>query len=273
MRSKGDSPVGDTDSYDIHLIGTGVNVEKHLTPEAIEALQSCRRVYHLTAFHNELQRHCQHLVDWRDFYQSGSDKVYEEMAAVLLREARAKAPVGFAVYGHPLVLVDTSRLVIERAIELCLTVNVVPGVSSLDVLLQHLLLEVGLSGLQVYEANQLLARRIPLNPDVACLIMQIGAFGSLNRTAARRNHPHRFVALRDYLLTTYGPQHPAVLITCPYLPSMNLVRHTVPMGELDECYDFIHTGMTLYIPPTPPRQIDAAFIAQLATNDAVFLER
>lgn len=254
----------------IHLIGTGVTPKKHLTTEAINSLKACRRVYHLTAFHEQLADYCLDLIDWREMYEADIDDVYDRMANVLIHEARDKPSVGFAVYGHPLVLVDTSRLVIESALKFNLSVKVVPGVSSMDVLLQHLLLDVGLSGLQVYEANQLLARRVTPNPEVACFIMQIGAFGSVTRTRTRQNHPKRFVRLRDYLLKTYSYKHPAVLITCPFLPSMELIRYDVCVGDIDKSYDLIHTGMTLYIPPTYPSRMDEDFIASLSNNEAVF---
>lgn len=257
--------------YDIHLIGTGLTLPAHLTVEARDALRSARRVYHLTAFHAELTSLCDDVVDWKDLYLKSDDgSVYREMADILLEEARREPGVAFAVYGHPLVLVDTSQIVIIEGQREGLRINVVPGVSSIDVLLAVLQLDVGVAGLQVLEVNQMVSRRIRPNPHVACFVMQISAFGSTKLTKAKRNHPQRFRPLRDYLLQSYSPRHPAVLITCPFLPGSEVIRHMVTVGELDEASDLIHTGMTLYLPPAVVRDTDRDFDERIKGTDAVF---
>lgn len=259
---------------DLLLVGTGIDPLLHLTPEAREALSVARCVYHLTAAGPYLATLNDNVIDWREWYLgSAGTEIYQAMAERLIEDARAQPVVALAIYGHPLILVDTSQMVIDRGMQEGLRVEVVAGVSSLDVLLQHLLLDVGLAGLQVYEANQMVLYKKYPRPDVACFVMQVGAFGTKQLTKARPNHPERFVGLRDFLLERYSTTHPAVLITCPFMPGLPLIRHDVRVGELGDLSDLIHTGMTLYLPPAPPSVVDEAFLHALEkSTNSVFAE-
>jgi hypothetical protein len=259
--------------HHISLIGTGIDIDAHLTPEAVEAIRGCRRIYHLTAHHERLVAMCPEgeVVNWNELYTSTHDtSVYDEMARILLEDAEQAPGVGFVTYGHPLVLVDTSRMVVAAATARKLSVRVVSGISSIDVLLQHLLLETGLAGLQVLEVNHMVLFDLLPNPYVSALVMQVAAFGARSRTGIRANHPERFVGLRDFLLRAYSARHPVVLITAPFRADMPLILRQTTVQDLPAAHSLIHTGMSMYIPACGGRKPNPSFARQLQTETQAF---
>ncbi len=259
--------------YHISLIGTGIDINAHLTPEAVEAIQSCRKIFHLTAHHDRLVELCPgEVVNWADLYTATHDtSVYTTMADILLESAEQAPGVGWVTYGHPLVLVDTSRMVVAKARARGLDIRVISGISSIDVLLQHLLLETGLAGLQVLEVNHMVLYDLSPNPFVSTLVMQIAAYGAASRTGTRTNHPERFVGLRDFLLRTYPPQHPLVLITAPFQSDMDLIMRQITIADLPSAHALIHTGMSMYIPARGGRKPNPEFLLQLESETQAFI--
>jgi hypothetical protein len=190
------------------------------------------------------------VVDWRQLYlDSHSTEVYVHMADVLLREGREKGNVAFAVYGHPLVFVSTSVLVINGAKGLGLTVDIVSGISSIDVLLSHLLLDAGLTGLQILEPWTIVEYDEPPNPAVACFVMQVASLADHGLNSFIVCPPERLRPLQDVLLRAYAPDHPAVFVAAPYLPGSRETRVETTVGTLTRAPGDVHTGMTLYLPP------------------------
>jgi Tetrapyrrole (Corrin/Porphyrin) Methylases len=261
--------------HHISLIGTGIDIDAHLTPEAIDAIGQCRRIYHLTAHHDRLVELCPagEIINWNDLYTSThATSVYDEMAEAILAAASGAPGVGFVTYGHPLVLVDTSRMVVAAATARGMSVRVISGISSIDVLLQHLLLETGLAGLQVLEVNHMVLYDLVPNPFVSALIMQVAAFGARSRTMTRANHPQRFVRLREFLGRVYPDRHPLVLITAPFRAGMPLIVRQTTVAELPAAHQLIHTGMSMYIPARGGRQPNPKFVEQLLSEAQAFAE-
>ncbi len=262
-----------TINFDIALVGAGLHPRLHMTPEAHAVLREAQHVFHLTADHQYIEQvsggKC---VDLGPLYTSTRDSaVYKTIANQVLEEASA-CPVAFVTYGHPMVLVDSNQMILEMARAQGLNVRIVSGVSSISVMLERLALDVGLAGLQIMEANQMVALRHHPSPTMACFILQVGAFGARTLTVDRKNHPRRFDHLRDFLLKSYSPDHPIVLLTCAYLSDMQDIAIQLPLSQLSEAWNEIHTGMSLYIPPNIPTNVDQNFLDSLERPIQVFAE-
>jgi hypothetical protein len=89
---------------------------------------------------------------------------------------------------------------------------------------------------------------------------------------ARKNHPDRYVGLTWFLLNAYAPDHPAILLTAPFRAGMPLLRHVTTVAQLPTCHEFIHTGMTLYLPAREERSVNRGFAHDLSTAVGVFSE-
>ena len=92
------------------------------------------------------------------------------MAAAVVNAALDHPPVTFALYGHPLVFSYPPFLVREMAKYLELKVKLVPGISAMDCMFADLAIDPSMSGIQIYEATDVLIRKRPLQNDVPALI-------------------------------------------------------------------------------------------------------
>ena len=258
---------------DLSLIGVGLNPRLHITPEARKYMAQCRIVFHLTAEDAFIRDFVEgETVDLGPHYRKlRSVVVYDEQAEMILAEVNRGGGVGFVTYGHPMVLVDTCQILLAHARTLGFTCKVISGVSSIDAMLERLQLDVALAGLLVIEVNKMIINRILPNTTVSCFILQIGAYGSRSLTLDRRNHPNRFVGLRDYLLQAYRPDHPALLITCAFKAGMQDIVIPITIGTLAEAGAAVHTGMSLYIPPAQP-EVDNVFLARLGDEQNIFTD-
>jgi len=190
---------------DVYIIGTGMRGYQQMTKEAEMAVEASDRLYsiHLSEIYGEyLDGLGVDRYDLRDCYSEGKDRVetYEEIADEVLQGAKeSDGPVTFALYGHPMVFVSPSRKVINRAKEKGMTVETRPGISSMDCLYVDLQLDPGQSGIQMYEATDLLLREWELNPEVPAMIWQIGAVESSIHHTSIDDKPERYERIRKYL--------------------------------------------------------------------------
>jgi hypothetical protein len=127
-------------------------------------------------------------------------------AALVLAAAAVKSPVALVTYGHPLVIVRSSEILLDEG----------PGRGSVSghilrchrstLLFLDLRIDVA-AGLQMFDANRLLTYRPAINPFVAVLIWQPGTVGTL-LASGRRSRPERYRPLQEILLTVFPPEHP-----------------------------------------------------------------
>jgi uncharacterized protein YabN with tetrapyrrole methylase and pyrophosphatase domain len=128
-----------------------------------------------------------------------------------------------------------------------LRVKIFPGISAMDCLFIDLKLDPA-RGLQIYEATDILLRRRPLQPDVPCLIWQIGAVESLLYSVAT-SRPERFSRIKNYLLEYYPSEHQVVAAYSSTFPLIPSLLTQFPLGEIEAYAQELHPGATLYIPP------------------------
>jgi uncharacterized protein YabN with tetrapyrrole methylase and pyrophosphatase domain len=198
------------------------------------------------------------------FYQAGRDRLptYRRMAAEVVSAAVAEPPVCLATYGHPWVYCYPTTLITRAAPLLGLHVEVFPGVSSFDTLLVDLGTDIAFSGVQMYEATDLLLRRRPIQSDVACVIWQPTVVGD----PTYRAEPYaaeQFEPLQDYLLLFYPDDHEASIVTTKTYP---LTRSLVQRLRLDHLAEELARAPqvgTLYIPPLTERPVEDAELMEV----------
>ncbi len=231
---------------DLTIIGTGICLRRHLTLEAYRAIEKARRVYHLTADHEFLAHISQDLVDLTPLYLSRNDfSVYSEIAELLIEETNRERGVAFVTYGHPLLLVDTSQILLRRAREAGLTIGIVSGVSSLDSMMEVLGMDLG-QGLQIFEAENLVRLSANPNPRLPSLVFQVGEFGSTALHEPAR--PCARGELRDLLVGAYGREHVASLVICSFRDDVSELRTAAPLAVLLSDDTIIPRGSTLFVP-------------------------
>jgi uncharacterized protein YabN with tetrapyrrole methylase and pyrophosphatase domain len=244
---------------DIYIIGTGMRGYRQITKEAEAAIEASERLYsiHLSDLYDgylsefDIER-----VDLRDYYQEGKDRVdtYEEIAETVLDAGEScSAPITFAIYGHPMVFVSPSEIVIDRADERGLTVETRPGISSMDCLYVDLEIDPGKGGIQMFEATDMLLREWELNPEVPAMIWQIGAVESSIHHTSVEDKPERYSRVREYLQQFYPDDHSVVAAQTPIYPTTEPKQYEFQLDEFESMHEDLNKLQTLYIPPVRQR--------------------
>jgi uncharacterized protein YabN with tetrapyrrole methylase and pyrophosphatase domain len=246
--------------FDIGIVGTGIVGTHQLTREAEEVIRRCRRTFVIDSGYGipeYLETLCPEVTELGSLYEPGKDRLptYRRMAAAVVSAALAGAPVCLATYGHPWVYCYPTTLIVEAAPLLGLHVEVFPGVSSFDTLLVDLGIDIALSGVQMYEATDLLLRRRPLQSDVACVIWQPTVVNDPTYRPERYT-VEQFLPLQEYLLRFYPARHEAAIVTTKTFPLTRSVVQRLPLGDLAVELERAPQVGTLYIPPVTERPVE-----------------
>ena len=199
-----------------------------------------------------------------DEYKEGGSRLetYRAMAAKVVAAAMENPPVSFAVYGHPTVYVYPSKLIRKAAHYLGLRVHTAAAVSSFDTMLIDLNIDPGLYGLQIYDANAVLAEHRKLDPEVPCLLLQVDAVESVFHTAAP-NRPRRFRRLQEHLLQFYPPSHVVTSVRSSTFPIFEPeLVHFELQHFANEFADRRLAG-TLYLPPSKAAEFDQELVQEI----------
>jgi uncharacterized protein YabN with tetrapyrrole methylase and pyrophosphatase domain len=246
--------------FDIGIVGTGIVGAHQLTREVEEVIRRCTRTFVIDSGYGileYLETLCPEVTELRSLYEPGRDRLhtYHRMAAEVVSAAMAKAPVCLATYGHPWVYCYPTTLITRAAPLFGLRVEVFPGVSSFDTLLVDLGTDMALSGIQMYEATDLLLRRRPIQSDVACVIWQPTVVGD----PTYRPEPYtadQFTPLQEYLLRFYPADHAAAIVTTRTYPLTRSVVQRLQLGNLAVELQRAPKVGTLYIPPLSERPVE-----------------
>lgn len=255
---------------DITVVGLGVRVADHVTPESERAIRNATEVLFVDtgiATRAWLEERCARVTDLYEacYTESGHRlSTYHQIAAHVVEAALDHPPVVFAVQGHPTVFCYPPFLVKQVAELVGVSFSIQPGISSMACLFSELMLDPAPHGLQMYEATDLLLRQRPLHPDVPTLIWQVGTLESHLYTA-RPSAAQRFVRFRDHLLRYYAPAHPVVAIYASPHPLAESQIRTFALGDLTDHAADLQGGVTLYVPASHERAIaDHALLSVLS---------
>ena len=257
--SEPDTAVQPVWPFDIGIVGTGIVGTHQLTREAEEVIRRCKRTFVIDSGYGipeYLETLCPEVVELGVLYEPGKDRLptYRRMAAEVVSAAAADSPVCLATYGHPWVYCYPTTLITRAAPLLGLHVEVFPGVSSFDTLLVDMGTDIALSGIQMYEATDLLLRRRPIQSDVTCVIWQPTVVGD----PTYRPEPYgaeQFEPLQEYLLGFYGPEQEAAIVTTKTYPLTRSVVQRLQLRDLAAELARAPQVGTLYIPPASERQV------------------
>jgi len=251
---------------DITIVGLGVMRIDQITREAERAIRQCAEVLYVDttvatgAFLQELAPKATNL--FAAAYRQAGERIsaYQFMAQQVI-EAAERGPVVFALPGHPSIFAMAPALVQEKAAAQGLTVRVLPGISALDTIVCDLNIDVGLQGLQMFEATDLLLRRRPLQADVPVLIWQVGNLGTRLYTS-KSSSPERMQPLIEHLARFYPLSHQVTAVFSAPHPMMNPSILTFALSELGDYARQLHPGYSLFIPPAFERPIVDKEMAQ-----------
>ena len=165
-----------------------------------------------------------------DIYESAEEfsKVYQQIVDKLLTAAR-ETPIVYAVPGHPFVAETTVTLLLERAREAGVEVQVIPSMSGLEAMMAELAID-PTNGLVICDALEMPSG---IDTQSPLLITQV-----YNRWVASD--------LKLFLLDHYDGEHPVTLVKAAGIPGQAR-QERMPLYQLDQV-DWIDHLTSLYVP-------------------------
>ncbi|PZF02822.1 hypothetical protein DEJ01_09860 [Curtobacterium sp. MCLR17_040] len=234
---------------DLYLVGLGIGGFDQRTVEVDRLLRGAAAIYHLTAFHEELQAlSLGNVEDLSSLYFSGRNaaSTYEDMTAYLREQTRTVREYGyvcFLTYGHPLYLVDTSWSLLQD--DGGFRVKAIAATSFIDRLLCDLDYRFDY-GVQIYEANVFLAQMPAVEPSTPLILSQVGEVGS-DEIAERGRKLEWLTPLFEQVGNRFPPDRQCDLIFSPYRSDMAPNVVTARVDELMTLASSVHTGSTLLV--------------------------
>jgi precorrin-6B methylase 1 len=253
----------------LFLLGSGMYSYRQITLETLEVLKGADVVFSLAMpdVHMFLEQIAKRAVDLLPTYRTGelNLNVYDEIVETVMEATREHERVVYMVLGHPR-LFDRSVLTLsERAPQENVEVVMHPAVSAFDAMLLELSgVDIGLTGLQMYEANHLLVHEYPVNTRVPLLLWQLGVFGTRILTRGKESKPERIQPLVDYLLRHYLGHHQVLALECKIAPEHRNFTQWVLLKDLAALAAHFTYNHTLFVPAVgKPPVVNAAFEAAL----------
>lgn len=234
---------------DFYLVGLGIGGFDQRTVEVDRLLRGATAIFHLTAFHSDLEAiSLGRVEDLAPRYFSGREAAatYRHLAEYLHEQAVEIAEYGygcFLTYGHPLYLVDTSWSLLKEASTL--RVKAIAATSFLDRLLCDLKHRFDYA-VQIYEANTLLERKPSVDSQTPLVIAQVGEVGS-DEIAERGRKIEWLSPLFKTVAAAYPADRQCDLIFSPYRSDMAPSVVTARVGELMTLASSVHTGSALVV--------------------------
>jgi precorrin-3B methylase len=246
------------------VVGTGIQLGVHLTPEARAAIEQADEVLYgmadalAAAWLNELNPKARSL---GSLYALGKNRLdtYSEMVEQILASVRAGNDVCVALYGHPGVFAYPGHEAVARARAEGFRARMLPAISTLDCLVADLGIDPARTGMQSYEASDFLLHLREPDPAALLVLWQIGVVGEQNYV--EEVDTEGLSVLVEYLLDFYAPEHEAIIYEAsPFVVSEpNVLR--VPLQEVTKTR--IPPISTMVVPPAVRHPQDAAMAERL----------
>jgi uncharacterized protein YabN with tetrapyrrole methylase and pyrophosphatase domain len=245
---------------DIYVLGTGINAYRQVTKEAEAALEESDTIFavqHQSVVFDYLDEFSAEVVDLHSLYESGVNRAttYRKTTERVIQGAKeADGPVTFAMYGHPMIFVSSSQQIQQEAPKQGLSVETLPGISSLDCLYAEFGIDPADHGMQIYDSTAMLLKEHPLRTDVPALLLQIGAVES-GLYSEKSSKPKRFTRTREYLEQYYPSDHTIYLLQAASYPFTESEKIPVKLKNLESEYEDINHAKTLFLPQVEKREV------------------
>jgi tetrapyrrole methylase family protein/MazG family protein len=225
---------------EITIVGLGPGSFGLITVETLEMLQKAKPLLLRTAKHPTVSEMIARGIKFTSYdhvyeQQDSFEQVYNTIANDCLAQAASGENLVYAVPGSPLVAERTVILIRKLAAEQGITVNILPGMSFLEVLYTRLAID-PIEGLTVLDAADVTS----LPPELATALVVTQVYNSHVASEAK-------LALMEH----YPDDYEVVVVKNLGLPEEQIL--TVPLFELDRIPGIDHLT-SLYVPCKPPAE-------------------
>ena len=248
------------------VVGTGIRLGIHLTPEARAAIETADEVLHLTSEPLAAQ--------WLDGlhastsnlqteYRVGErrEEIYERIVERILAPVRRGRRVTVAFYGHPGVYVRPSHEAVRRAREEGHDARMLPAISAEDCLFVDLGIDPATTGCASYDATDFLLRSPAVDTASALVLWQITVIGDATAVDASALRMDNVPVLVERLAQDYPRDHDVVVYEAAPYPLVDPLIEHLRLDDLPAAT--LSPLSTLYVPPATVRPFDPEMVARL----------
>ncbi|NCN40837.1 hypothetical protein GW916_06250 [bacterium] len=250
------------------VAGLGIKDLLQMTVEAKEAILSADRVVYLGT---DSKNHLLELKKWGvtnvqsiiELYVDGDIDVqnYQRIYEAILSAAREGGQTVLLVPGHPRIGVSVVQHLSSR--KTGLELEVLPGVSSFDTMINDLHRDPLEKGSLMVDANRALLFGMILPSTVDCYIYHVCSVGTQNVHVKDAQKDNSWDLLKEHLLKIYEPSKRIELVCSTTSAKRENQRHSALLENLEELKSQVHFGTTMFIQADRPKNIDRSFYSRL----------
>lgn len=252
-------------SGSLTVVGSGLNVILHLTPEARAEIACAEHVLYtvpdavseliITTLNPKTE-------SLNPLYDPNKPRIetYRDMVTRIVECVQSGSRVCVVFYGHPGVCALSTHEAVRRVGRLGLPARMLPAISALDCLFADLGVDPGRFGCQVHEATDYLTRQRPVNVWSGLILLQVAAVGDPSFSVAG---PHKkyLPVLLEVLASRYGSEHTVVLYEASQVV---FGRPRIDIAQIANITRESVSGLTtMYVPPRAPAGIDVDMFRRL----------
>jgi precorrin-6B methylase 1 len=212
--------LGTIPRFDLACLGISLHGLGALTFEAVACLASADVVYcyPTTAAHYNLTKLINdNVINLYDtLYTRGSEfePTYDAIIKEVMRAVRGGSKVAYATQGSPAFHCGTATSLHRAAKREGFSSILISGVSSFELLSAELAADYDITNIQIYSTLQFTDGTIEINPNVPCLLFDLGRYAlPAVREEASRLDRGKLAALAKLLGATYPADHEIVLMS------------------------------------------------------------
>lgn len=250
----------------IHIIGRGLSPELHLNLAGLRALKNADLVigiefdsaaweqigkeFAIPMIHHIPQHYSSELRDIEN---------YQNFVMIILNALEQHNTIAVLVAGHPRLGVSFVSLLEQAVGGRDVRVELVPNVSSFDILLNDLRLDALEQGSVVLDCNRLLLFSYQLDPSLNYFLYHSSSIGNRRTQYDQPSQGNRIDLLQEYLLKFFDPNK--VITLCKAYCDANAGAYIqVSLGDLCAARDVIDYATTIFIPAEKPKSMNKDFL-------------
>ncbi|MHB1221973.1 MAG: SAM-dependent methyltransferase [Gammaproteobacteria bacterium] len=261
----------------LRIIGSGMRGIHHLTQESIKNLMQAKKILWLGATEGLKEFIIQNNLNGEDityFYENGaldSDN-YLRIKNRVLEELDNLADVALVVLGHPRLGVSIVQEFQQDANSGSFNLNVLPGISSFDTMINDLNIDPIEEGTCLIDANRLILYNYQMDPCLNYLIYHVCSIGNSNTDYEEPNINNAVIFLKNKLMVHFPEEHEITLLSSDSSGVSEATSLKGTIKNIELLLKSVSFDSSLFIPGILPKskQINKKFYEFLTNKSSSF---
>lgn len=192
---------------------------------------------------------------------------YSRLYEAVIEASKSFSKTVLLVPGHPRIGVTLVQWLEKNRASNPFNLNIQPGVSSFDTLLNDLARDPIEKGSIILDANRMLLFDLKWDASLDCYIYHVCSVGTSRVHVSDAKKENAWDQLKAHLLTIYDKGTHVDLVSSTTVNGRASSRLSATIGTIETLFEHVHFGTTLYIPGQKPARLDRKFLARLTSRE------